>query len=122
MAALLFTAALLLSACSIRTVPLPASGGAATAEAAPTPTPEVLYTVRFMTGEETLQEEQLSEGAFSTLPTVPEVYAAFLGWLGESGNAAVPTTGDSANIALWSVLAILSAAGLWALRRRGFAK
>ncbi|MBE6970400.1 MAG: hypothetical protein E7442_09840, partial [Ruminococcaceae bacterium] len=92
MAALLFAAALLLGACSIRTVP--AERATAPVEAMPTPTPEQLYTVRFLAGEESLGEEQLSEGAFPTVPEVPEGDAAFLGWLDESGNAAEPGSAE----------------------------
>ena len=90
-AALLFAAALLLGACSIRTVPAP-SAVAAPAEAEATPVPEVLYTVRFAAEEETLGEEQLPAGVYPTLPTVPEGDAAFLGWLDESGNTVAPET------------------------------
>ena len=90
MAVLLCMAALLLGACSIRTVP--AESAAVPAETVPTAEPEVLYTVRFVAGEETLSEEQLSEGAFPTVPEVPEGDAAFLGWLDESGNGAEPAT------------------------------
>lgn len=89
MAVLLFAAALLLGACSFRTVPIAAEE---TVEAEPTALPEVLYTVAFMAAEETLSQEQLPEGAYPTLPQIPEGDAAFLGWLDESGNAVEPET------------------------------
>ena len=54
MAALLSAAALLLGACSIRTVPAAVDSNAAVAAVEVTSAPEQLYTVRFLAGEESL--------------------------------------------------------------------
>lgn len=90
MAALLLVAALLMGACSIRTVPLPTESGVVVTEA--TAPPEQLYTVRFLADGAEVSSQALSAGAFPALPELSEGDAAFLGWLDESGNAVSPET------------------------------
>lgn len=105
--AALIISALLLSACTVRSVPAPSPASSVPTVAEERVAEGNCYTLTFILQEGEITVQELAEGSYPTNIPLPVATAPFLGWQNEQGElvdpAAVPVIKDACYTALYGV-------------------